>query len=207
MTGLFDTIKHSIDILDVAARYGLHINRRGKALCPFHPDRNPSLSFKGQRFKCFACGSGGDVIELVQNLHNLPTPLDAARLLDSDYCLGLFDYTREGRKKVQNAAAKRARDKQLADSFEVWCCEAFFTVRWYMWHLRDVQKVGAPKGMDDELSEGFIRALRELSDIEYMYDVLAFGDFVMKVKFYQHWRKRVRDIEYYRKSCDIAKSA
>lgn len=39
--------------------------RRKTALCPFHPDRNPSMGIKNNRFNCFACGAKGDVIEFM----------------------------------------------------------------------------------------------------------------------------------------------
>jgi DNA primase len=39
------------------------------ALCPFHPDRTPSLSVYvardgRQRWKCHGCGKGGDSLDL-----------------------------------------------------------------------------------------------------------------------------------------------
>ena len=49
----------------VADKMGIRVVRH-KALCPFHEDRHPSLHFKNNRFKCFACGASGDVIDLVQ---------------------------------------------------------------------------------------------------------------------------------------------
>ena len=44
---------------------------RHKALYPFHEDRHPSLHFKNNRFKCFACGASGDVIDLVMRYLNI----------------------------------------------------------------------------------------------------------------------------------------
>jgi hypothetical protein len=41
-------------------RVGRH---KAEALCPFHPDHNPSLSIDLQRglFHCFGCNAGGDI--------------------------------------------------------------------------------------------------------------------------------------------------
>lgn len=41
--------------------------------CPFHDDTTASLSVGGipERFKCFGCDAGGDVIEFVARLHHL----------------------------------------------------------------------------------------------------------------------------------------
>lgn len=57
------------DIVDVISSY-IEVKPKGRgywALCPFHNDRNPSLSIKrdGQYFNCFVCGSGGNCISFV----------------------------------------------------------------------------------------------------------------------------------------------
>ena len=39
---VFGTVKTSINTREAAERYGVEVNRHGKALCPFHNDRNPS---------------------------------------------------------------------------------------------------------------------------------------------------------------------
>ena len=54
----------AMPIEEVVAKLGIEVGRH-KALCPFHEDRHPSLHFKNNRFKCFACGASGDVIDLV----------------------------------------------------------------------------------------------------------------------------------------------
>ena len=43
------------------------------ALCPFHNDKHPSLHFdlKKNRYKCFACGASGNVIDLVMRYNNM----------------------------------------------------------------------------------------------------------------------------------------
>lgn len=55
------------NILDIAMRLGIRVDR-GKALCPFHDDHSPSLRFKYNRYKCFACGQSGDAIRLAQHV-------------------------------------------------------------------------------------------------------------------------------------------
>lgn len=57
-------------IEEVAEKLGIRVVRH-KALCSFHEDRHPSLHFKNNRFKCFACGASGDVIDLVQRYLNI----------------------------------------------------------------------------------------------------------------------------------------
>lgn len=56
-------------IEDVAERLGLHVNRH-KALCPFHDDNHPSLTFNTltNRYRCYVCDAHGGVIDLVRNI-------------------------------------------------------------------------------------------------------------------------------------------
>lgn len=73
-----DQLKDTVDIVRVVESFHLPgFVRRGEgavAICPFHEDRNPSLSVDGKRkiFKCFACGAGGDVFRFVQEYSKLP---------------------------------------------------------------------------------------------------------------------------------------
>ena len=41
---VFGTVKASINTREAAARYGVEVNRHGKALCPFHNDRPVSYT-------------------------------------------------------------------------------------------------------------------------------------------------------------------
>lgn len=67
------------DILTVAAKHGIALTRRGNewvGLCPFHQDRNPSLSINAEKdggvWHCFPCGFGGDVYTLLSKLEGKP---------------------------------------------------------------------------------------------------------------------------------------
>ncbi len=60
-----------LPIEGVAERLGLEVIRH-KALCPFHNDHHPSLSFNVRRntFRCFVCDAHGGTIDLVmKTLH------------------------------------------------------------------------------------------------------------------------------------------
>lgn len=46
-------------------------NKRLWALCPFHPDRKPSLFLKNNFYHCFVCEAHGDTISLVQHIYNV----------------------------------------------------------------------------------------------------------------------------------------
>ena len=77
---VFGTVKTSINTREAVEHYGIEVNRYGKALCPFHNDRHPSMVVYDDHYHCFACGEHGDVIDLVAYLYGLPV-LDAANKL------------------------------------------------------------------------------------------------------------------------------
>ena len=56
-----------LPIEGVAERLGLRVERH-KCLCPFHDDHTPSLTFKNNKFRCFACGEHGGTIDLALKL-------------------------------------------------------------------------------------------------------------------------------------------
>ena len=81
---VFATVKTSINTREAAARYGVEVNHHGKALCPFHNDRHPSLFVDDDHYHCYACGEHGDVIDFTSKLYGL-SMLDAAKKLAYDF--------------------------------------------------------------------------------------------------------------------------
>jgi hypothetical protein len=77
----FALIKGQFPLVDVAARYVQNFRKYGsefRGLCPFHDDRNPSFyvfrSRDGyERYQCFACQEGGDVVDFISNIHGVST--------------------------------------------------------------------------------------------------------------------------------------
>ena len=76
-----------------AKRLGFTVKHH-KALCPFHSDHKPSLTFKKNKWKCWSCGEDGDTISLVQKvLHK--NFLDACRWLADENNIILTEYKPE----------------------------------------------------------------------------------------------------------------
>ena len=86
---VFATVKTSINTREAAARYGVEVNHHGKALCPFHNDRHPSLFVDDDHYHCYACGEHGDVIDFTSKLYGL-SMLDAAKKLAYDFDITLL---------------------------------------------------------------------------------------------------------------------
>ena len=74
----------------VAQRLGFVV-RQHKALCPFHNDHTPSMTFRKGKWKCWSCGEGGDTISLVQKVLNKNFP-EACRWLADENNVILTEY-------------------------------------------------------------------------------------------------------------------
>lgn len=108
-------IKNSIDILTVVRSYGVELQKKGRTLmglCPFpsHDDTNGSLAVypKTQTFKCYGCGSGGDVVDFVEAVERC----DKKTALETLKARYLIQSTTEGA-KVPQIAKKTAKDVDL----------------------------------------------------------------------------------------------
>ena len=68
-------IRAKADIVDVVGRY-VPLTRKGRnyvAQCPFHDDHDPSMSVNADKqiFKCFVCGTGGNVFGFIQKYEKI----------------------------------------------------------------------------------------------------------------------------------------
>ena len=71
-------LKNKLEITQVAQELGIEINKDGKACCPFHDDKTPSLQFSKEKqiATCFSsrCDAGTmDVIKLTEKKLNSST--------------------------------------------------------------------------------------------------------------------------------------
>ena len=100
---IFEKVKEAARIEEVVEHFGVHLDRRGKALCPFHQEKTPSFSIKREDniFKCFGCGEGGDAIDFVAKIKGIEA-LEAARLIAEMY--GIQETQSDGKRQVKQAA-------------------------------------------------------------------------------------------------------
>lgn len=78
-----DDLKKKVDIVSLFECFGVKLTRKGKSytgLCPWHEDKNPSLSVDREKglYHCFGCGESGDVFDLVEKMKgfNFPEALE-----------------------------------------------------------------------------------------------------------------------------------
>lgn len=165
---LFSTVKTNISTIDAAERYGIEVKRNGKALCPFHNDRNPSLFVADDHYHCFACGEHGDSIDLVAKLYDLPLHA-AARKLASDF--GLTP-DKPPNKVIQEKQNRKSEAQRLREN-EKLCFSALME---YMKLLQEWKLLYAPRIPEETWHPHFIEACDRLDYVEYLVDLLIMGD-------------------------------
>ena len=79
------TLKMSYPLSDMVEASGVRLKGRGRVrqgVCPFHDELEGSFTVyeDSQRFWCFGCGSGGDVLDYIQRMEGLSLPEAIARL-------------------------------------------------------------------------------------------------------------------------------
>ena len=165
---LFQNVKYGVNCREAAERYGVSINRQGKALCPFHNDRHPSLYVADDHFYCFACGAHGDVIDFAANFFDLPL-YEAAQRLAADFGV---DANQPPTKEVLEKRRQKAEAQQLMEN-ERLCVSVLSD---YARVLRSWKVQYAPQSPAEAPDERFEEACHKLDEAEYYLDILAFGD-------------------------------
>ena len=165
---IFEIIKENVNLREAAELYGIDVNRYGKALCPFHNDRHPSLYVADDHYYCFACGEHGDVIDFVSKLFRLSL-YDAAQKLAAD-----FHLTPDKPPSAAALHAKRIRTEaqQLRENERL----CFSVLTDYARVLRDWKVRYAPKSSEEAPNARFVEACHRLDETEYYLDILTSGD-------------------------------
>jgi hypothetical protein len=157
----FKAIKGLVTAREAAEHYGLTVNSRGMAVCPFHDDHNPSMKLD-ERFHCFGCGEDGDVIDFTAKYFNLSLREAAEKLL-ADFGNGVeLPYAPAPPKPPD--PAKRCHDVLLA-----------LEVRLHH------QKWGtAPQSMDDPITTEYAQNCQMYDFIAGLADLLSGGTMQQK---------------------------
>ena len=168
---LFETVKASVSVPDVAKMYGLQPNHHDMVRCPFHDDRHPSLKLNEDYFYCFGCGATGDVIDLTGRLFVL-SPYEAARKLAVDFGIDPD--------KPPSAAALARLKHPMIRAFredERYCQRVLCD---YLHLLEDWKVRFAPVSVGEEPDDRFVEACQMLDYVEYLADILTVGDLELR---------------------------
>lgn len=116
---IFAQIKEMVDAREAARFYGFNVGPRGAALCPWHPDKHPSLTFKGPYYRCWSCGAHGDAVDITKYLLGCDT-WTAVRQIDRDFALHLPLGDKQPTPQQVEEARQRQRTRELYKKFEMW---------------------------------------------------------------------------------------
>ena len=209
---LFEAVKEAVTARSAAEYYGIKVGRNGMAVCPFHPDKNPSMKLD-KRYHCFACQADGDVIDFVAKyfylswsdamcLHyhqilrgkyfNLSVK-DSAEKLAEDFSVPYEKYQSYNKTKDY---PKSKQKKQTLDQFFHEQQIRFFRVYSDYYHLLKKWKVDyAPRIEDDDWHPLFVEAMEKYTLIEYKMDVLLSGSLEDRARLILDCQEEVKSIE------------
>ena len=174
-------IKQSITTRQAAENFGIQVNSRGMAVCPFHDDHTPSMKVD-ETFYCFGCGATGDVITFTARLLGISNA-SAARQLARDF--GIYA---EGPSEYPVIPKSEAQK-----DFENWCHFASETLRQYNQLLFE-WKFLAPNKPGEDFHFLFVEALQHSARVKYLLCTLAFGTEEEKRDIYLNCREEVKQI-------------
>ncbi|WP_270541906.1 CHC2 zinc finger domain-containing protein [Coprococcus sp. AF102-57] len=172
---VFEAVKQSVTTRQAAEHYGIHVGRNGMACCPFHHDKTPSMKLD-RRYHCFGCGADGDVIDFAAALYGLGKK-EAAVQLAQDFGLSYEDWNSP---EEQFQEAKNRCFRILAD---------------YLHLLRVWRKEYAPHSPEEVFHPRFVEALQKQDHVEYLLDVLLFGETEEKAALITEYGKDVIQLE------------
>lgn len=185
---VFDAVKQVVTTKQAAEMYGLKIRRNNMASCPFHNDRTPSMKVD-KRFHCFGCGADGDVIDFVSRLYGISS-LEAAQKIASDFGIS-YDDMKSVKIKSKQAVRKKS-DVQIYAKAEHRC----FRVLSDYYHLLKKWEIAYAPNMEDETWHPlFVEALQKKSHLEYLLDILVFGEIEEKALLVVEYGKEVASLE------------
>ena len=164
---IYDTLKTTLTVPQVARHYGLVVNRNDMTCCPFHCDRHPSMKLNEDYYYCFGCETSGDVIDLVAGLFNL-SPADAARKLAADF--HVLPTPPNGpavrRKEVLYVKTHAYREEEH---------RCFMALRSYLYLLMGWKEVYSPLDPAEPVDDRYVEACKMVDVVEALLDYLLFG--------------------------------
>lgn len=120
---LIEKVRFSVKLSEIVSKYTvLKPDRRGwhTGLCPFHKENTPSfrLSDERGRYKCFGCGTAGDVFDFIMQVEGLSFPEVFAQLSKGPLTGGYSSVVKspEGAK----IAAQIDDNKRIAHAHALW---------------------------------------------------------------------------------------
>lgn len=167
-TDYIPNIKAMLDVREVFEYYGIQVDRKGFASCPFHSERTASCKVYKDGFKCFGCGEHGDVIDFMQKYFNFGK-YDACKRLNDDFGLHI-PFERESLPFDQYKAQMRVDQARMKKSKIDKLYKEYWMAHDKCMFYRDYIQLHKPKDNEEPTKE-FLEALKRLGPCEYLLDV------------------------------------
>ena len=203
---MFQEIKDAVSVRDAASFYGLKVNRNGMCVCPFHPDKHPSMKVD-ERFHCFACQADGDVINFVQRLFNLDIK-EAARKIIDDFNLNI-DFGKKETRAEHNERIRKAKRREYEQSVQITYANELQVFRnrlsniFRMFYRWEIDFSPTKEQWEKEfIDERYITAVQNKDSLEYILDVLdngtdedIFEQFKHREETIKHYERKITNIK------------
>lgn len=194
---IFTDVKEAVSAKEVASFYGLRVNSRGFCLCPFHPDKHPSMKVDNNHYHCFGCGAHGDAVNLVAGLYGL-SQYESAKKIICDLQLPI-DISSRGKLKEHGPVVDRRKiEADFKRSIAVLVRNSLNVLHEYHRMLITWKRDLAPNSKDTDFSDCnplFLEALEQMDKINWMMDELTFSDSNRQRTFLETYGEEIIKIE------------
>ena len=187
---IYEQLKTSISLPQMARRYGIKTNASGMTNCIFHDDAHPSMKLNDTCFYCFGCGALGDVIDFTAKLFGL-SPYEAARKLQEDFSI---DPT-----QVQPPIEPKTESDRVRERLCFSILEDYYAMlqRWRVLY--------APKAPTDPIDDRYVESCQMIECIGFYLDVLTTGTMPERKQVLEAVAKDGR-MDHIRQKCKEAKA-
>lgn len=174
-----DDVLDRISTKEGLAYYGVVFNKKNFTNCPFHREKTPSFHYneKTDRYYCFSCGKGGNIVNFVAESFGYNLPKDLPRVLEKinvDFHLNLdaasmskkerYLYEQEQQLNEKIVDAEDRWKEELSKGYDFWTTvhRNLFRASVYM-DEEDPELIGFIEKLDAYLNDFTGNAVRELS--------------------------------------------
>lgn len=173
---MIEAIKSALPFEAVLRDAGINLTH-GKAPCPFHEDKTPSFSVKGERGRCWAGCFNGDVIDFTAKLHGLDTR-SALKLLAERTGI-----RRQISKETRAAQAERETRRELLTAFRAWEQEMVNDISAVLRAYRRLRATRTDFSEAELITQAGLQG--QIEYLEACYEVLCSRDDEAKFRLYQ----------------------
>lgn len=192
---VFEAVRDKVSARDAAERYGIRVDKHGMAICPFHPDKNPSMKVD-RRFHCFACGADGDAIDLAAGLFGLSL-VDASKKIADDFGIPIRRWgslSKAQRKRIREKQAEVQQIRKVDETYQRMEHEFFIGLTDYYHRLRGWMEQYFPKSLDAEPDPRFTEAAQSITQVEYVLDCFLDGKMPERIEIMNDLWKKVKKV-------------